>query len=450
MKRLTSWLVTNANRLTPVAKVLGPEHREHPARRWITFLSLAAVGTWIAWWRMPITTRSLLWAEDGRVFVADAMRDGGVSVFAPWAGYMHLVPRSVTWAVTRVVPLEHVPAALTLAACIMLGVLAAYLVDALRGHVPHAGLRLLPWAALVASPLAGVEVNGSIANTHWFLLAAVLAASIAPWERWPDSLLASAVLVLAIGSDPLALYVAPIVLIRVVGIRARTALVPALAALAATITQLAVVASTELAPHDAVGGVGPMVRAYLYRVVVGGAVGTTRATEAYERSSGTLLAAAAIFVAALIAGGLLLRGKGVTALAATGASIALFVASTLLRWKPVLDPGVNPHWPDSRYSVAPIVLLAIAIAVLLEGGLNKRRLRVASAVTGASLALLVGFATYGDLHVTARTGASRWDMNLAAAVVTCAATPAPETIAIPIAPSTWKITLPCDRITGNR
>lgn len=447
MARLAFWLTKGADRLAPLAKALGPEHREPPTRRWTTFVVLAVTGTVISWWRMPFATRSLLWAEDGRNFVGDAMRDGGVSVFAPFAGYMHLVPRSVTWAITEFVPLGHVPAAMTLVACIMAAVLAAYLVDAMRAHIPRLGLRLLPWAAIIMSPLAGIEVNGSVANTHWYLLIAVLGASLAPWERWPDVLLASAVLVLAIGSDPLALYVAPLVLLRATAGRSRTTVAPALAALAATIAQLAVVASTELAPHAPVGGAAPLVRAYLYRVVAGGFVGTTKATEAYAASPAILLAAAGIFLAALIAAGLLLRWKGVAAVIATGASIALFIASTLLRWKPVIDPAINPNWPSSRYSVAPIALLAIAVAVLLERGMGNRKWRLASTIAAGLLVLVSGFAIYGDLHITARTGGTRWVASLDAAEVTCAANPALDTVKIPIAPAKWFITLPCNRLS---
>lgn len=39
----------------------------------------------------------LLWAEDGNIFINQAMEYGALSFFIPYAGYLHLIPRLISW-----------------------------------------------------------------------------------------------------------------------------------------------------------------------------------------------------------------------------------------------------------------------------------------------------------------------------------------------------------------
>jgi hypothetical protein len=42
----------------------------------------------LCWARLPVATRNVLWAEDARDFLPDALRSGGAgAIFEPYAGY---------------------------------------------------------------------------------------------------------------------------------------------------------------------------------------------------------------------------------------------------------------------------------------------------------------------------------------------------------------------------
>ncbi|MFC4518623.1 hypothetical protein [Cupriavidus pinatubonensis] len=133
----------------------------------------------ICFWRMPDRLQAgFLWAEDGPIFIKQAIELGLGSIFTPYAGYLHLDARLITYAVTRTVPLEQIPYVMPWVCTAVYGLLAIY--------TQLTCFRLLPgnaWQrsivstcmalAIVAVPQTG-EVYLSVTNLQWSIAPVLL------------------------------------------------------------------------------------------------------------------------------------------------------------------------------------------------------------------------------------------------------------------------------------
>ncbi len=92
----------------------------------------------------------------------------GAPWFTPYAGYQHFIPRAASWVVASFTPISWWAIAITIAACLLTGLVCGlvYLFsrDVLDVRVCRFGLAIIP--ALV--PIAGHEVAGNLANIHWY------------------------------------------------------------------------------------------------------------------------------------------------------------------------------------------------------------------------------------------------------------------------------------------
>jgi hypothetical protein len=103
------------------------------------------------------------WAEDGSVFFRDAIAVGWRSLWQPYAGYLHVVPRIVA-CLTKSLPWEILPRIyMTAALLIAVGVV----VRVALARLPMLE-RTLAATALVAVPHSG-EVFLNLTNLHWIL-----------------------------------------------------------------------------------------------------------------------------------------------------------------------------------------------------------------------------------------------------------------------------------------
>lgn len=135
-----------------------------PPRTVLPIIALIAVL------RTPdILVRPQFWAEDGAVFFAQQWMDGGFPLFTAYAGYLHLLPRSVA-AAAALAPPAWAPAIYAgVGLLVTIGVAALFLSDRLA--LPGRPLLAL---AVVLVPHDG-EVFGCTVNTQWILALALLA-----------------------------------------------------------------------------------------------------------------------------------------------------------------------------------------------------------------------------------------------------------------------------------
>lgn len=154
----------------------GPDHgSRRPYRFPVAGTGIAvSVGLVVAvlgWFRLPMIARGTLWAEDSRLFLQQRIGLGPwASLFHPYDGYQHLVPRVLTDVAVLVAPIDRYAEVVTVLALVAVGATAsatyAFSGGLVRTRVARLGLALVP----VLVPMTAVELLGNFANRHWFAL----------------------------------------------------------------------------------------------------------------------------------------------------------------------------------------------------------------------------------------------------------------------------------------
>ena len=123
------------------------------------------------------------WAEDGLVFFAEDLIFGGwASVFHPYSGYLHLVPRIVA-AAADPLPVAYVPLFYdTCATMIAAGCCALFASAAYRFLIASDAIRAALCVLFAVAPYAD-EIVGTIANAQWYLSLGALLLVIAPAQE---------------------------------------------------------------------------------------------------------------------------------------------------------------------------------------------------------------------------------------------------------------------------
>ena len=111
----------------------------------------------------------MVWAEDGG-FLQNRLDHGPlVSLFEPYQGYLHLLPRAIV-EVGALLPLRDYAVAVAGMSCVVAGVVAALVFACSRDVVHGPAARIVLGLVTVLVPTVSAEVLGTTANLHWFLL----------------------------------------------------------------------------------------------------------------------------------------------------------------------------------------------------------------------------------------------------------------------------------------
>lgn len=131
-----------------------------------------------------------LWAEDGAVFIKQAVECGVRALWIPYAGYLHAVPRLIVGAWSFIASPERLPHGLAWC-CIavyfaigasLFGLSRRYFETGLRGDAASFAIAILPFLVPQSS-----EIYITVTNLQWFL-APVLAFVIIDLSTGFDSL----------------------------------------------------------------------------------------------------------------------------------------------------------------------------------------------------------------------------------------------------------------------
>lgn len=106
------------------------------------------------------------WSEDGSVFFTDAYVHGWRSLFLPYAGYFHTLPRLVAFA-SLLLPLRYIPLAYALAVMATILLVVRYIFSVRLDLTPQ--VRVLMSLGLVLVP-GQVGAFISIQHLQWFVL----------------------------------------------------------------------------------------------------------------------------------------------------------------------------------------------------------------------------------------------------------------------------------------
>jgi len=153
------------------------------------------------------------WAEDALIFFKDALlHPFADTVFRPYAGYLHVIPRLIAAATVRTIPATWAPAAFNDAAILLAaGSLWLFSLPRFRFLLDSDWARFFA-CCLVAVAHPGVEIINTLANAHWYLTLAALLLLVMPASgRWEAAAIAMALALISL-SAPLCLLLMPLAL----------------------------------------------------------------------------------------------------------------------------------------------------------------------------------------------------------------------------------------------
>jgi len=162
---------------------------------------------------------AFLFAEDGQVFLTDALRDGPSALLNTYAGYLHLVPRSIALSCSSLVPPDAYVMCTGIAAGFVKAVAVTIAWPVLTAYARSWAWGLAAASAFVFIPVGNLEVLGNITNLRWFLVAGAFFALLGTFRSAPVAVIAAAFTFAASTSDPLALAWMPLAAWRVIAQR---------------------------------------------------------------------------------------------------------------------------------------------------------------------------------------------------------------------------------------
>jgi hypothetical protein len=381
-----------------------------------------------------------LYAEDGTIFLRAAVthHQGLLALPQPYMGYIHTVPR-LLGALAAIVPLEWAAALLSGSGALIVAGLALLVFRASAAHLRSTLARALLAATLIFLPVATAEVLDNVANLHWFLIYAAFWVLLWKTDRAWELAVGLVVVFLAGASDPLALLLAPVAVLRVVSLRGVRNHIFTAAWCAGLVLQAAGIvlgqAHRNLLPPVQLARLAGW---YLFDVVGRAVFGTQLLGDAHALRGRVLAAVALLALAAL---GVIAARTGVLrhrplAVLAVAMSLIYFVV-------PVTLTGVSAP----RYSVVPILLILTAVACVLDRPSPAATAALFRAARVTAIALLaIVWAVEFQVH-NARSVSVRWTDELARAEATCVQGSANADI--PIAPPGWDVELACGDLVGR-
>ena len=423
-------------------------------RIWPTAVVVWALASVVTWLRLPAAARDTFWAEDGHQFVQDWLQSEGIgTLFRPYGGYQHLVPRSVTGLIVELVPVQWWAAATTAIACVITGGVAALVFvfsrDVIDNLVARIGLALV----VVFVPLPGMELIGNVANSHWYLL------YLTPWlllatPRTRAGSVAMVLLALAVTlTEPQSILFAPLAVWRFVRV---PRLRPMIVAYAVGLSVQVVSALGD--ERGRTPGRPPwtsVAEGYWGNASLSIFTGNGRWTGAVLypdwRVAGWWVALASLLFLMLFAGYAFIFGRSMVRVAVVTllvGSVAIWCAGFILNndhnlYYSAMGPERFVDLTLTRYGAIPSMMLA-SMVPLACGVLVERRHRLLPVAVVVIIGLVVVM-SLNFVHRDNHRSGTPWTSAVADARATCADTGA-STVDIETQPAAWLVTVPCSML----
>ena len=332
-----------------------------------TVLMLLRIGG-----RSPLTT---IWAEDRTIFLVQALA-GPRHLFGSYAGYLQLLPRLIAQLVAFL-PLPDAAAAFAISGAAIASAVALFVFHASAGHIHSRWLRGLLAAAVLLLPVAPLEIADSGVNAPWYLLFALFWAALWRPRTRRGLALATVVAFLAAASTPLALALAPLLILRIAALRRVREHAVTAGFAAGLLLQLPVIHAAHNSRLDQTASPGGVLGFVAHDVVLP-ALGWHLdwwLQAAVGRNGATLLVGC---VLAAVFGAIAITQPGrvwLVAATALGSGFLLAAAAaTLTRWV-TIDPVRFQLEPGSRYTTLPIFLMEAAVIVAVDNVVRRARER---------------------------------------------------------------------------
>jgi len=387
-----------------------------------------------------------LWAEDGRVFLSDALRDFQGTFFAQNGGYVHIVPRSIA-GVVALLPPTDAAAGMAIGAAAVIALLAGFVYLASAEMIRSRAARLALAAAVVFVPIPGTELLANTTNLHFYLLFGCFWALV--WQAETRFALTSRSVfaVAAALSDPLCVLFLPLAIVGPTVRRSRRSLVVSCLFGVALLIQLAILANGTRPGRNWGFRLGALPDIFSFRIAGGLLVGDRFLGHAWMAYGRGFAYGALVLVAAVIAA-LLARSDRravLFTLIALGYAGLFFCVQLFGRG----TGGMDPEWQGfqlngARYILLPFLLVTTVILVLADRG----RGRFSRVIRYGALLWVVGLLAVNFSITTDRSRGPQWDQQLALGRRVCTNTQrhSVNVLVSPAPPRVWYATIPCRRL----
>jgi branched-subunit amino acid transport protein AzlD len=442
-------LATEASPPTGAAQSAAVFARSGPPRLEALRAALVAlVAGCIAFVRIPEELRDTLWAEDGTLFLADALW-GRAGLLTPYAGYLHLASRAAAAVVAALVPPQHAAVACTALASAWNGLAAGVVYYASRDAFAERAPRLFVAASTVLLPLMPVEVAGNLANLHGFF---VWSAFWVLWGRPRTRLEAAgycAWMLVAALSEVQTIALVPLALLLAWQRRSWSERSVIAALLVGVLAELwAITHSVRPGDQKGLPPLGPLLAQYGKEVALPMWLVDTARLNTLQAALGPAVLLLAT-LPLLVAAGLVIaygdRRARWLALVSAGLSTGLFALAHAMNY------GLCMHEAAclgtirilNRYGPIPSLFALVPVALLAQVALQRRRLFLSIAAGAVALPLVGTAIANFEVGENRRYAAHAWRPQLAASRATCAGEARPSEVCLAISPRRWKACVPC-------
>lgn len=420
-----------------------------------------ALASGLALLRQPgAPATQTVWAEDGVIFYSQAVTHSfWRTLVTSYNGYDQLVPRLAV-QLTRLAPIADAAAVIALCGAMGLAALACLVFHMARGHIASPALRGLLVAAMVALPLANVEMLDNLVNLPWWMFFAAFWALL--WRpetragRWTAALVCG----LAAASEPLVGLLLLLAAVRVWALPRLKEQAPTVGLVVGLVYQAAVVIGANGESSFSEAGLSGLPADFAVRVGLGWLSGLqgTNAVVSWSRPLAEAIGAA--FFVGLVVAGLTFRSRQVRAFALATAVLAplCFAAPVWLRGAGSYMQTAKSIGYAGRYAATPILMVVSAVLVL-AGHLSSQRLtwahsrRRARSHWGpqwafiACCALLFPAWVADFRHPNGRMNGPRWQDQLSLALTRCRTENRAGLVELTIDPPSDRVILPCRDLT---
>jgi hypothetical protein len=388
------------------------------------------VATWLQLVRGPgHRAPDVIWAEDGGVFLNQAMRHSlWHNLVVPHAGYLQVIARLLTQPAAHL-PLFWVAIWLAVSAAIVVALISLVVWFASVGVVQSLWARLLLTALVPVLPQAGFEVNAAVCDVHWYLIYAAFWVLLAAPSSWRGQLGASAVVVLAALSDPLTALVLPAAALGLMRASRRDlALMAPVALCSALGLQIWFHLTRAVGFRSSPTTLGDLPAIYGLRVVLSAVTGDRMLGLVYMTLGLPIVAATGLL--AVIGLAALMRQADRTAQLVAAVclviSVALLFVTLGLRGTSGIVDRDGFTLNGSRYTIMPLLMLWTAVLVLLDRLEIRRHVGLAGpsmavpGVIGIVAPAFLGMQVLSDWGGnTVRSAGPSWSADLRTAAATC-------------------------------
>jgi hypothetical protein len=394
----------------------------------------------VAFARLPLAARDVIWAEDGGVFLRDAMAGRGmIGIFSPYDGYLHVVPRIAAIVVVRLFRIDDYALAMNFLSCVVIAAIAMLVYHCSKAITPNRFVRIC-WASItiLVAP-APLESLGNFANIHSYFLWLTPWLILKPAQSKLEGFVLFTVAALASLTEIVAALFLPLFAVRF----KVPAVWPARSGLLAGLVVQAVVtvahprSNSETYPPDP----GSIVIGWFLNSSSAIVYGNSARINSGIQSFGPWPVVLAVipfilaFVYILLKGTKKQRLFGVILLLS---STTIWSITQVVNFRDYFDYSSfdSGRWQSfflSRYSTVPSMFLMALLPLMAR--CDRSRLRMAAAT---SLLVFVALqCLYFFPQTTGRSGGPDWKSGVATARDACNADPSRVFAPVEVAPGEW-------------